>query len=410
MTELSRTCGVVIVGAGQAGLQTALRLRARGHEGSITLIGEEPYPPYQRPPLSKAYLKGEADEERLFLRPAPFYADQSIRLLTETRVARIDREARAVVAEDGRRFDYDALVLATGATPRALPCPGADLAGVLALRTLADARRLKAAIDGAARAVVVGGGYIGLEAAAVLRGLGREVTLLEAAPRVLARVAGETISDWFEALHRARGVRVETGLGAAAAEGEDGRVSAVVAGSGERIPADLVVVGIGVAPDDVLAREAGLDCDDGVLTDADCRTSDPAIFAAGDCARRALPRYGSARLESVDNALAQGDRVAAAILGAPAPAGDPPWFWSDQYEVKLQTAGLSRGASREVVRGDPASGRFAVFYFDGAEALLAVDAVSDPVSFLAAKKILKTGAALSPERARDPGFDLRTAS
>lgn len=396
---------IAIVGAGQAGLNAAHSLRRRGFNGTITLIGDEPYPPYQRPPLSKAYLKGELDEHRLFFRPAPFYADQRIDLRLETVASRIDVSGRRVILDDGGGVDFDRAIIATGARPIRLPIAGADLPGVLELRGLDDTKAIRTAIDDSRRIVVIGGGYIGLEVAAAARALGHEVTVLELLPRLLSRVTSPPVSDFYLALHRGHGVDIRLETPAEAILGDDA-VAGVRLASGETIDADMVVVGVGVSPADDLAAAAGIDCDDGILVDPDGRTSDPNVFAAGDCTRHRLAGGDTLRLESVHNALDQSDRIAAAIVGDEAPPYDPPWFWSDQYDVKLQTVGLFHERDDVSIRGDVGAQRFSALYFRNDE-LVALDAVNDPVSFMAAKQILKKGIVVRRADLADPEASLK---
>ena len=400
MTE--RIERVVIVGAGQAGGEAASRLRQAGFPGAVTLIGEEPLAPYQRPPLSKKYLSGDWGADRLLVKPPETYAEDAVSLRTGTRVAAIDRTGRRVVLADGAVEPYDALILATGAAPRALPVPGAELAGVHLLRTAADVDAIRPGFVPGARLVVIGAGYIGLEGAAVARQLGLEVTVLEAAPRPLARVAHPELSAFFLAAHARRGVHIELGAAVARLNGIGGRVCDVELADGRRFPADLVIVGIGVAPAVALAESAGLSVDNGVLTDANCRTSDPAIFAIGDCARRPAGFCGgeSVRLESVHNALESAKIAASAITGAPAPPLEAPWFWSDQYELKLQIAGLFQRADTMVRRGDPDSEAFALFHFAGEE-LVAVDAVNRPAEYLGGKQLIQRRQTVAPAALED---------
>lgn len=398
--------GFIIVGAGQGGLQVAESLRAEGYDGPVTLIGAEPVAPYHRPPLSKAVLAGAMEEAQLAIRGPGFWERQRIDLLTGLRVAGIDRAARRVRLEDGRSLDYRGLALATGARLRPLPVPGHDLDGVLGLRTLDDARRLRAALDHARRVVVIGGGFIGLEVAAAARKRGLDVTILEAADRLLARSATPLLADFHADLHRAQGVAVELGAAVAALEGQDGRLVAVRTADGRRWPADLVVVGIGIIPDTALAEGCGLACDGGVLVDDGARTSDPAIVAVGDCtARRVLDGGSPLRLESVQNAVEQGKSAAAALLGRERPFVAAPWFWSDQYDVKLQIVGLSAGHDRAVVRGSVAERRFSVFYFRNGM-LIAIDSVNRPADHLTGRKLLDRKIPLTPEQAIDDGFPL----
>jgi 3-phenylpropionate/trans-cinnamate dioxygenase ferredoxin reductase subunit len=398
---------IVVVGAGQAGAALVAKLRALGHSWPLTLVGDEPVPPYQRPPLSKAYLKGEMALERLFLRPLSFYGEADIALETGTRAASIDREARAVRLEDGRSLDYDLLALTTGAVPRRLPAAiGGDLDGVLVMRSLADADALAARLAPGARALIVGGGYIGLEAAAVLAEAGLGVTLIEAAPRILARVASPATADFFRDLHRAHGVEIREGVTLARLTGEHGRVTGAELADGSRIDADVVLVGIGIMPDTGLAEAAGLALDNGIAVDSLGRTSDPAIFAAGDCA--SFPHGGARiRLESVPNAIEQAEAVAAAMLGGTEPYLAKPWFWSDQYDVKLQIAGLNAGWERIVTRPGARPGSQSVWYYAG-DRLLAVDAMNDPRAYMTAKRWIETGVSPDPARVADPAADLKT--
>lgn len=398
---------VVIVGAGHAGGVAAALLRQYGHQGPIALIGEEPIAPYQRPPLSKAWLKGEADADSLALKPAEFYAEQGVDFRPGVRVVEIARSAREVRLEGGEALAYDALILATGARPIPLAVPGADLEGVLFLRTAADAEALKAALRPGVRLAVVGGGYIGLEAAASARALGAEAIVIEREPRLLSRVASETLSSFFQARHEAEGVSFILGATAEAFEGEAGRVTAVRLTDGRSVPCDAVLVGVGAHPNDELAAASGLECVRGVAVDDDARTADPAIFAIGDVAHRPLPLYGRMfRLESVPNALEQAKQAASAICGRPRPSPEAPWFWSDQYDLKLQIAGLPFDVDRTVVRGDPAAGRFAVFHLKG-DQLQAVEAVNAPPEFMAGRQLILNRKAVSAEKLADPAVSMK---
>jgi 3-phenylpropionate/trans-cinnamate dioxygenase ferredoxin reductase subunit len=380
--------GAVIVGAGHAGGTAAAQLRQYGYEAPITIVGDEPVAPYQRPPLSKAWLKGEADAEALMLRPESFYAEQNIGLRLSTSVAAIDRAAKAVVLADGERLPYAALILATGARARTLDIPGSDLAGVQVLRSAADAEMLKLALGPGKRLAVVGGGYIGLEAAASGRALGAEAVVIEAMPRILARSSCEVLSDFFTRYHRQHGVSFELGATIEAFEGENGRVTGVRLAGGRVIACDAVVVGIGIIPNAELAREAGLAIDNGIVVDAEARTSDPAIFAIGDVTHRPMPLYARMhRLESVSNALEQAKQAAAAITGRPAPPHEVTWNWSDQYDVKLQLAGIAFDSDDILVRGDPATAKFAVFHLKG-PVIRAVEAVNAPAEFMAGRQLI----------------------
>lgn len=405
--DLSNADNVVIIGGGQAAAQACASLRQYGFAGKITLIGEEAALPYQRPPLSKAYMKGELAEERLYFKPESWYQDQKIETILSTRVTRIDRSARQVELAHGGHVPYDALIIATGSRPRALPVEGADLKGVFDLRDLADVERIRPRMMAGQRLVIVGAGYIGLEAAAVARQMGLEVTVLEMEPRVLARVTSPVMSAFFEAEHTRQGVEIRTGARLASLKGESGKVTTAVLSDGSELPADTVLIGIGILPNVELAKEAGLACSNGILTDRDARTNDPRIFAAGDCAARPLIHYGrKGRLESVHNAIEQGKLAAAAIMGKPRPPEDCPWFWSDQYDLKLQIAGLSTDYDEAVVRGDPDTRKFAVFYLQNGK-LIAVDAINSPPEFLASKKLIMTGARLAPETLRDTSQSMK---
>lgn len=402
--------GVIIIGAGQAGLQAAASARDEGYEGPITLVGEEAYAPYQRPPLSKAYLKGEMDEEGLELRGGDFYAESGIDLVTSVRAEAIDRAARTVRLSDGRALGYDQLVLAMGARNRPLNVAGADLAGVMFLRGLDDAKAVKAAVPGAQRAVVIGAGFIGLEFAAVAAAKGLDVTVVEIGPRVMGRALSAPMSDFFAAEHRKMGVTLRLEEGVDAIAGHEGRATGVVLRSGETLAADIVLIGIGVLPEIELAERAGLDTADGVVVDAQLRTNDPAIFAIGDLAlhpTRFAPR--PVRLESVQNAIDQGRALGATLAGRPTTYEKVPWFWSDQGSFKLQMAGLNLDCDQAVLRGDPAGGAFSVFSFRQGR-LVSVDSVNKPVDHMAARKLLTNDVALTPEQAADEAFDLRKAN
>ncbi len=401
---------IVIIGAGQAGVQTAESLRAGGFTGPITMLGDEPYGPYHRPPLSKAWLAGEMDAVQLVMRAPEMLARKNITLRTDTTVVAIDRAAKHVQLADGSTLPYAGLVLATGSTPRALPLPGAQAQGVLALRSRDDAsaiaERLALCQERQLPVVVIGGGFIGLEVAATARKKGLAVTVLEAAPRLLGRVLAPVLSDWYAELHRSHGVQLQLGAQITALEADaQGQVSGVRMADGSLVPAGLVVVGIGVVANEQLAVAAGLECERGIVVDACSRTSDPAIVAAGDCAVRRLPNGNLLRLESVQNATEQAKSAAAALLGQERPFTATPWFWSDQYDKKLQMAGLSTGADRWSVRGDLSSGSFSVYHFQG-ERLLAVDSVNASKDHLQARKLLDAGISPTPEQAADATFDL----
>lgn len=397
---------VLIIGAGHAGGSVAAFLRQYGHEGPIILAGQEDTPPYQRPPLSKAWLKGEADLDALLLRPESFYAEQGIDFRPSTVAVSVNPEAKRVAFHDGSSETYDVLVLATGSTARKLPVPGGDHPDLLELRTLKDAERLKAVLGPGKRVAVVGGGYVGLEAAASARALGAEAVVIERMPRVLARVASEPLSDFFTAQHRAHGVEILTDAEVTALA-PDG----VTLADGSVVRTDAVLVGVGALACDGLARSAGLLCDDGVVVDAEARTSDPAIFAVGDMTRRPIPIHGGVRhrLESVPNALEQAKQAAAAIVGRPGPAPEVPWFWSDQYDVKLQIAGLPFAADRQVVRGDPSKAGFAVFHLAG-DLIVSVEAVNAPPEFMAGKQLIGKATPVDVEKLTDISVSMKAVA
>ena len=397
---------VVILGAGHAGGSAAAFLRQYGFEGPITLVGEEPIPPYQRPPLSKAWLKGEAGEEELKLKDDDWYVETNCRLLLGVTGQRIDREARTVALSNGETLPYDVLVIATGSRARKLPIPGADLDGVLELRTAADAEALKGALGPGKRLAVVGGGYVGLEAAASARALGAEAVIIEKEARCLARVACEPLSTFFQDYHGKHGVEFELAAGVEAFEG-DGRVTGVRLSDGRTIACDAVLVGIGAIPCDEIAREAGLATDNGIVVDLEARTADPAIFAIGDVTHRPLPLYDRAfRLESVPNALEQAKQVANAIAGRPQAAPEVPWFWSDQYDLKLQIAGLPFDVDDILIRGDPATAKFAIFHLKG-DLVQAVEAVNAPPEFMMGKQLIAKRTPISRERLADPSISMK---
>jgi len=375
---------VVIVGAGQAAAQLVQSLRQGGYKDAIRMIGDEPYAPYQRPPLSKKFLTERPPAETLYFRPEKFWTDQGVTVNYGTPVAKIDRANRRVDFRDGSA-DYGMLFLATGTRARDLPVPGANLEGVFSLRKIDDVRRLRGPLDAARRVVIVGGGYIGLEVAAVARGEGREVAVLEAEDRVMKRVTSPVISDFMQGFHRNRGVDVRLGARLAAIEG-DGKVAQVKLADGASLPADLVLLAVGARPNDDLAAAAGLPCQDGVVVDEHGRTADPAIYAAGDCTRFPSRRYGRAlRLECVQNAIDQAKAVASEMLGKPQHYDPVPWFWSDQYELKLQMAGLSDGYDDAQTVGDVSAARFSVEYCKGGR-LIAVDAVNDGRAYMSGRK------------------------
>lgn len=400
---------IVIVGAGQAAAQAAETLRRKGYRGRLTLVGEEPHLPYQRPPLSKKYLAGSFERERLGLKPAAWYAEHGIELHLGRRAAEIDRSAQRVRLEDGTTLAYDALLLATGSRPRPLAAPGASLEGVHFLRTIGDVERLRPELQAGRRLVIVGGGYIGLEVAATARELGLEVTVLEMAERVMNRVVCAPVSAFYAAEHARHGVRIlcNARVRELAAEPGGTRVRAVLCEDGTEAAADVVLIGVGVAAADELAAAAGLECANGIVVDERCRTSDPHIFAAGDCTNHPSLRYGlRVRLESVDNAFEQGTSAALAMLGEPVVHDKVPWFWSDQYDLKLIIVGLCAGADATVVRGRPEDRSFSVCYLRSGE-LIAIDTINSPKDQMAARKLIAARARPSLDRLADPTVPLR---
>lgn len=398
---------VVIIGAGHAGGSAAGFLRQYGFEGPIVLVGDEPIAPYQRPPLSKAWLKGEADADSLSLKPVEWYAENGVDLRLGVTATAVNRGARTVSLNTGETLHYDFLVIATGARARKLPIPGADLEGVLELRTAADAEALKGALGPEKRLCVIGGGYVGLEAAASARALGAHVMVIEREARVLARVACETLSTFFQDYHRARGVKFELGAGVQGFEGEDGRIRRVVLSDGRSVECDAALVGVGAVPNVELARDCGLDCADGIVVDLNARTSDPAVFAIGDVTHRPLPLYDrDFRLESVPNALEQAKQVACAIVGRPAPAPEVPWFWSDQYDLKMQIAGIPFEADSILVRGEPSSAKFAVFHLKG-DLIQAVEAVNAPPEYMAGRQFIGNRKPISREKLANPAISMK---
>jgi 3-phenylpropionate/trans-cinnamate dioxygenase ferredoxin reductase subunit len=391
---------IVIVGAGQAAAQAVETLRKKGYTEALTVIGDEPLFPYQRPPLSKKYLAGSLEADRLLIRQPAFYEEHGVTMQLGRRVARIDRGRRSVHLDDGSTVAYDTLLLATGSRARRIAVPGADLPGIHTLRSAADVDAIRAAARSGARAVIVGGGYIGLEAAATLRELGLEITVVELADRVMNRVVCEHVSRFYEAEHAKHGVRILLQGGLDAFVG-DTQLRAVRDSTGTEHPADLAIIGVGVLPVDDLARDAGLSCDNGIVVDEHCRSSDPHIFAAGDCTNHPSQRYGRrVRLESVDNAFEQGTSAALNMLGITTVHDKTPWFWSDQYDLKLIIIGLSQGHDQVVLRGDPATRSFSVCYLRGGE-LIATDTVNRPKDQMAARKLIATRARPDPARLAD---------
>jgi 3-phenylpropionate/trans-cinnamate dioxygenase ferredoxin reductase subunit len=399
---------VVIVGAGQGGAMAAIHLRQQGFAGTIALVGREDEPPYERPPLSKEYMLGDKAFDRLYIRPREFWADKAIELVLSAEVTAVDPAAQTVTLRDGRSIGYGDLVWATGGDPRRLDCPGAGLAGVHAIRDRADIDRILAELPGVNRVAVVGGGYIGLEAAAALRKLGKEVLLLEVLPRVLARVAGEELSAFFEAEHRAHGVDLRTGAGLAAIKGESGKVTGVELADGTVEAAQMVIVGIGIIAAVSQLIAAGAVGRNGVDVDENCRTSVPHVYAIGDCAAHPNAFAGGAivRVESVQNATDQAACVARAIRGEPQPYRATPWFWSNQYDLRLQTVGLNLGYDATVLRGDPASRSFTVAYLRQGR-LVALDCVNMVKDYVQGRKLVEAGVTVDPAQLADPAVPLK---
>jgi 3-phenylpropionate/trans-cinnamate dioxygenase ferredoxin reductase component len=402
------SAGLIIVGGGQAATQAVQTLRQHGFAGRITLIGEESHLPYQRPPLSKKYLAGELPRDRLLLRPATFYSSKGVELELDTRVEELELDTQKLRLADGRTLEYERLLLATGSRPRRLDVPGTDLHGVHYLRTIADVDAINAELRPGARVALVGAGYIGLEVAAVLARRGLIVIVLEAADRVMSRVVCGEVSAFYHRRHTGAGVTIRYGASVRALRGGT-RVEAVEIDGGELVACDIAIVGIGVVPNVELARAAGLACPNGIEVDEFGRTADPHVLAAGDCTYHPLALFGRrVRLESVPNAIHQAKVAAMSLLGTPSAYSEVPWFWSDQYELKLQIAGLSDGFEEVVLRGDPATDSFAAYYVGGGR-LIAVDAVNSPRDFLQGKKLVAAQARLTADQLRDATYDLTAA-
>lgn len=397
----------VIVGGSHAAASLAASLRQEGWEGKISIIGDEPYLPYHRPPLSKAYFCGEKSEPELHIRPMSFYEQHNIDLLLGSRVVDIDSNEKKVMLHDGGSVPYSKLALTTGAKVRKIPIPGNELAGVFYLRDLNDVEQIKKYVGTDKSAVIVGGGYIGLETAASLRKLGMKVTVLEALPRVLQRVTAPEVSEFYSRVHREEGVDIRTEVAIEAITGTS-KVEAVKLADGGQIDCHLVVIGVGVVPETELAEKAGLTVDNGIVVDEHARTSNPDIVAAGDCTSHHNPIYQrSLRLESVQNATDQARIAAKTLCGKPVVYNALPWFWSDQYDLKLQIAGLSQGFDQVVIRGDTKNGRsFAAFYFHAGR-LIAVDAINRPKEFMMSKRALAEGKSADPKLVADESIDVK---
>lgn len=397
----------LIIGAGHAGAQAAIALRQQGFEGRLAIVGDEAHLPYERPPLSKEFLSREKDFERILIRPAEFWQDKQVEMILGQRAEAVDAAAHSVTLSDGRVLTYGTLVWAAGCAARRLTCEGSDLAGVHVMRVREDAEAVLAALPGVQQVVIIGGGYIGLEAAAVMAKAGKSVTVLEAQDRVLARVAGEPLSRFYEAEHRAHGVDVRLGARMHGLVGHGGKVSGVAMEDGSVIPAQMVLVGIGVIPSTQPLIAAGGEGSNGVDVDALCRTSLPDVYALGDCAAHANDFAGGSRirLESVQNAVDQAAVVARAIMGEDRPYRATPWFWSNQYDLRLQTVGLSQGHDQVILRGDPKARAFSVVYLKGGR-LIALDCVNATKDYVQGRKLLEAGASPDPALIGDPAVPL----
>jgi 3-phenylpropionate/trans-cinnamate dioxygenase ferredoxin reductase subunit len=400
---------ILIVGSGHGGAQAAIALRQGGFQGRVAILGDEPDPPYERPPLSKDYLRGEKSFERILIRPETFWVERGIELLRGERAILVDPAAHEVGTASGSRIGYGQLIWAAGGQPRRLACQGADLAGVHALRSRADTDALLGELGSVSKVVVIGGGYIGLEAAAALRKLGKTVTLVEALDRVLARVAGEPLSRFYEAEHQAQGVSLRLDARVDCLEGDDGRVSAVRLASGETLPAELVIVGIGIEPAVAPLLAAGAEGGNGVRVDGQCRTSLADIFAIGDCALHANRFAAGAqiRVESVQNANDQANVAAKTILGQEVEYDSVPWFWSNQYDLRLQTIGLSAGHDQAILRGDPATRSFSIVYLREGR-VIALDCVNNVKDYVQGRALVVRGASINPEQLADAATPLKT--
>ncbi|HEY2068508.1 MAG TPA: FAD-dependent oxidoreductase [Rhizomicrobium sp.] len=398
---------IVIVGAGQAAAQAVATLRAEGFAGALTVVGDEPYAPYQRPPLSKTYLAGTFDRERLFLKPDAFYTEAKCELLLGVTATAIDRAAKTVVLADGRSLSYDKLLLTTGSRVREMMVPGATLPGVHYLRSIADVDALRPAFQSCKSLAVVGGGFIGLEVAAVARKYGLAVRVFEAMDRLMARTCSRPISAFYDEMHRAAGVDIEVNVGVEAFEG-NGKLEAIRAG-GKSWQADVALVGIGIVPNGEIARDAGLAYDSGISVDIHAQTSDPDIYSAGDCTRH-LGRDGQlVRLESVQNAIDQAKHAALAMLGKPVPYREVPWFWSDQYDLKLQIAGLPWPGDKVLLRGDPKARKFAVFHLREGR-VAAVEAVNAAPEYIVGRKLIADGTQVAADRLADTAIPMKNIS
>jgi 3-phenylpropionate/trans-cinnamate dioxygenase ferredoxin reductase subunit len=399
---------MVVIGGGQAGAQAVDTLRREGFHGRLVLIGEEDLLPYQRPPLSKKFLSGELALDRLFFRHRAFYDEHAVELKLGVRAARIAAHERRVTLSNGEEIAYDRLLLCLGSVPRTLTCPGSALPGIHYLRSVADVAKIQTGLKSGARVVIVGGGYIGLETAATARHLGCSVTVLEMADRVMNRVVASNVSEYFAHEHRAQGVKIICNSRVARLEG-NGRAERVVCADGSAFEADVLIVGVGVLANSHLAEDAGLKCDNGIIVDEYCRTSDAAIFAAGDCTNHFSPRYQTRlRLESVDNAFEQSKVAAQNMLGRAAVYERVPWFWSDQFDNKLLIVGISQGHDQQLTRGDPGTRSFSVCYIKGGE-LLAIEAINHSKDYMAGRKLIAERLRPDLDKLADPRINIKDA-
>ncbi len=408
MKPVIKPKSIVVAGAGQAGCQIIDSLVRSGYEGTIHLVGEEPQLPYQRPPLSKSFLADEVTEERLWLKPDAFYQQANVSLHLQQRLEAIDRKEKTLQLSDGSQLAYDKLALCLGTRPRLLPLEGADAKGMCYLRTMDDVNHIKTLLPSAQHITIIGAGFIGLETAAMLTKMGKQVTVIEMQDRVLPRVVAPEVSQYFYDLHTQNGVSIKLQTQVQAIATYDGRITSIETSEGA-ITTDLCVVGIGVIPNVEVAQTAGLECSNGIVVNEFAQTSDDHIVAAGDCAQHPNAFYGSLlRLESVHNAIEQSKSAAASLLGEALAYQQHPWFWSDQFDVKLQMVGLSQGYDQLVFRGEPSTKRFSVFYFQ-ADKLLAVDSINQPLEHMLSRKLLANVVAITPEQAQDTTFNLKEA-
>lgn len=404
---LAKLENILIIGAGQAASQAANSLRQLGFQGRIRIFGNEGQPPYQRPPLSKAYMLGQMPAERLFFKAEEQWEKDNIDLKIDEEIISIDAVNKSIKSKTGNQYEYDKLIIATGSKVRHLPAQGAQLSGVHYLKTIKDSDDLGAELDNAKNLVIIGAGYIGLEVAACAQKKGLNVTIIEAAPRILARVASPELSQFYENVHESAGVKILTQSGVAKINGAQ-KVESVTLGDGTNIDADVVLIGIGIIPNDEIAKSAGIICNNGIDVDENAKTSNPDIYACGDCANRMVDLYGQRmRLESVHNAIEQAKLAAANIMGQNAPKLDVPWFWSDQYDLKLQIAGLAIGATKTIIRGDMAARKFALFHIDDENRILAIDAINSPPEFLVGKNLIAARAKIAPHILQDTNISVK---